>query len=494
MYYVRTPTFYRERGPSICIECMINAYEGKSRVGGEGKLMAMVLTSECVGFGCMATVGHNQTKAVFVTATITSANRSCRRRQFSDTHTEGVTMGSGASRNLDTQQIEALKQEVAGLKSEIKAKDSEMDRLSVMSLTDNPVFDFSGRTYKKIKVIGKGASAICFLVERESDKQTFVVKQLVIPVEELAAKHGFADEVKVMSRFEHPNIVRLYDSYIEGDVLFILMENAAGGALYDQIVEAAKNESFFPEEVILKWFVQIMLALKHVHDHKILHRDVTAKNVFMSGEGDVKLGDFGISKQLSTQTNLASTVIGTPNYLSPEIWQGRAYDAKSDVWALGCILCQMSALKQPFTQPDLPSMMNAITNAQYTPVPDHYSDMLKTLVASIIRPRPQDRPTLGQLMRVRVLQKYILQHLDQFGETPETMMALEGSGVTIPKGGIAPPKPSGEGKRLRKSSVDETGSSGEGGGASNSSGGPKPPPMPAEGGAFIRKSSGGTKK
>ena len=105
-------------------------------------------------------------------------------------------MGSGASRNLDTQQIEKLKQEVQGLKSEIKAKDVEMDRLSLMSLTDNPVFDFSGRTYKKLKVIGKGASAVCFLVERESDKTKFVVKQLMIPVEELAKKHGFADEVR----------------------------------------------------------------------------------------------------------------------------------------------------------------------------------------------------------------------------------------------------------------------------------------------------------
>ena len=109
-------------------------------------------------------------------------------------------------------------------------------------------------------------------------------------------------QVKVMSRFEHPNIVRLYDSYIEGEVLFILMEYAAGGSLYDQIVEAGKTQQYFDEKIILRWFVQIMLALKHVHDHKILHRDVTAKNVFMSGQGDVKLGDFGISKQLSTQT------------------------------------------------------------------------------------------------------------------------------------------------------------------------------------------------
>ena len=64
-----------------------------------------------------------------------------------------------------------------------------------------------------------------------------------------------------MSRFEHPNIVRLYDSYIEGEVLFILMEYAAGGSLYDQIVEAGKTQQYFDEKIILRWFVQIMLAL-----------------------------------------------------------------------------------------------------------------------------------------------------------------------------------------------------------------------------------------
>ena len=85
-----------------------------------------------------------------------------------------------------------------------------------------------------------------------------------------------------------------------------------------------------------------MLALKHVHDHKILHRDVTAKNVFMSGQGDVKLGDFGISKQLSTQTNLASTVIGTPNYLSPEICKEGPMMQKATCGPLVvfCVKCQ----------------------------------------------------------------------------------------------------------------------------------------------------------
>ena len=308
-------------------------------------------------------------------------------------------------------------------------------------------------------------------MERESDGRRFVVKQLMISVDELASKVGFADEVKVMSRFRHPRIVQLYDSYIEGEVLYILMEYAADGSLYSKIQDAAMKKEHFDEPQILRWFVQIALALKHVHDHKILHRDVTAKNVFLTSDGHVKLGDFGISKQLSTQTNLAQTVIGTPNYLSPEIWQGRAYDAKSDVWSLGCILCEMASLSPAFRQPDLPSMMHAITNASYTTVPEGYSDVIKALVASILRPNPEDRPTLGQLMKAPVLQKYIIMHAEEFGSTEEgTSGALEMDGPSP-----APPPAKG-GKMLRRGSAD-----------SGAGGGPRPPPKPTDGNTFIRK-------
>ena len=75
----------------------------------------------------------------------------------------------------------------------------------------------------------------------------------------------------------------------------------------------------FPEDQVLDWFTQICLALKHVHDRKILHRDIKAQNIFLMQTGIVKLGDFGIAKVLTSTSQMVETVIGTPYYLSPEI-------------------------------------------------------------------------------------------------------------------------------------------------------------------------------
>lgn len=91
---------------------------------------------------------------------------------------------------------------------------------------------------------------------------------------------------------------------------------------------------------------QICLALKHVHDHNILHRDLKSQNIFLTQKGIVKLGDFGIAKVLDATEGQAQTQIGTPYYLSPEICESKPYGRKSDVWSLGTDLACNISLSQ----------------------------------------------------------------------------------------------------------------------------------------------------
>ena len=95
-------------------------------------------------------------------------------------------------------------------------------------------------------------------------------------------------------------------------------------------------------------FTQICLAIKHIHDRKILHRDLKSQNVFLTKQGIVKLGDFGIAKVLQSTVDHAKTIVGTPYYLSPEIIENKPYNFKSDIWSLGVLLYEMCALKPPF--------------------------------------------------------------------------------------------------------------------------------------------------
>merc|ERR1719181_2156922 len=162
-----------------------------------------------------------------------------------------------------------------------------------------------------------------------------------------------ANEVKVLSSLKHPYIVAYKDSFIEDGFLNIVMEYADGGDLFTRIQKAKKSMSKFPEQQILRWFTQALLALKYIHDRHILHRDLKPGNFFLTKNGDLKVGDFGIAKVLSCTIAHAKTHIGTPYYLSPEVCQEKPYAWASDVWAMGCILYELIVHKVPFDAPNM---------------------------------------------------------------------------------------------------------------------------------------------
>ncbi|CAM9440914.1 unnamed protein product [Chrysoparadoxa australica] len=120
------------------------------------------------------------------------------------------------------------------------------------------------------------------------------------------------------------------------------MDYADGGDLGQAVSSRAKKNQHFSEGDVMRIFVQICLAIRHVHHRKIVHRDIKSQNVFLTKNGVVKLGDFGIAKVLDSTQGMAQTQIGTPYYLSPEICQDKPYGRKSDIWALGVLLYEAS--------------------------------------------------------------------------------------------------------------------------------------------------------
>lgn len=100
-----------------------------------------------------------------------------------------------------------------------------------------------------------------------------------------------------------------------------------------------------PESQIIALSLQISLAIKHIHDRKILHRDLKCANIFLTKKGIVKLGDFGIAKVLRSTGDMAVTQIGTPYFMSPEILDNKKYNSKTDIWSLGCVLYELMKLK-----------------------------------------------------------------------------------------------------------------------------------------------------
>ena len=141
----------------------------------------------------------------------------------------------------------------------------------------------------------------------------------------------------------------------------------------------------------------------------VLHRDLKTQNIMLSGpqQRTVKLGDFGIAKVLGSRGEMANTMVGTPHYLSPELCQGQVYDQKSDVWALGCVLYEMAALRKPFDASNMPAIIFSIMRSKPKPIPSHYSEDLHTMVTRLLQPNPADRPTLQEIARMPIVQHHL---------------------------------------------------------------------------------------
>ncbi|KAM6401329.1 serine/threonine-protein kinase Nek1 isoform 13-T13 [Pluvialis apricaria] len=183
------------------------------------------------------------------------------------------------------------------------------------------------------------------------------------------------------------------------------MDYCEGGDLFKKI--NAQKGILFSEDQILDWFVQICLALKHIHDRKILHRDIKSQNIFLTKDGTIQLGDFGIARVLNSTAELARTCIGTPYYLSPEICQNKPYNNKSDIWALGCVLYEMCTLKHAFEAGNMKNLVLKIISGPFPPISMHYSYDLRNLLSQLFKRNPRNRPSVNSILEKNFIAKRV---------------------------------------------------------------------------------------
>ncbi|XP_047674716.1 serine/threonine-protein kinase Nek1 isoform X3 [Tachysurus fulvidraco] len=249
--------------------------------------------------------------------------------------------------------------------------------------------------YEKVKKIGEGSFGKAILVRSREDGHQYVIKEIGISKMSNKERQESRKEVAVLANMSHPNIVQYKESFEESGCLYIVMDYCEGGDLFKKI---NNQKGPFPEEQILDWFVQICLALKHVHDRKILHRDIKSQNIFLTKDGTVQLGDFGIARVLNSTVELARTCIGTPYYLSPEICENKPYNNKSDIWALGCVLYEMCTLKHAFEAGNMKNLVLNIIRGSYPPVSVHYSQDLRALLGLLFKRNPRERPSVSAVL------------------------------------------------------------------------------------------------
>uniref|UniRef100_A0A2K6T657 non-specific serine/threonine protein kinase n=1 Tax=Saimiri boliviensis boliviensis TaxID=39432 RepID=A0A2K6T657_SAIBB len=225
-------------------------------------------------------------------------------------------------------------------------------------------------------------------------------------------------EAQLLSQLKHPNIVTYKESWEGGDgLLYIVMGFCEGGDLYRKLKE--QKRQLLPENQVVEWFVQIAMALQYLHEKHILHRDLKTQNVFLTRTNIIKVGDPGIARVLENHCDMASTLIGTPYYMSPELFSNKPYNSKSDVWALGCRVYEMATLKHAFNAKDMNSLVYQIIEGKLLPMPRDYSPELAELIRTMLSKRPEERPSVRSILR----QPYIKRQISSFLEATKTKMS-----------------------------------------------------------------------
>ncbi|XP_059795881.1 serine/threonine-protein kinase Nek4 isoform X1 [Balaenoptera ricei] len=265
--------------------------------------------------------------------------------------------------------------------------------------------------YCYLRVVGRGSYGEVTLVRHRRDGRQYVIKKLNLRNASSRERRAAEQEAQLLSQLKHPNIVTYKESWEGGDgLLYIVMGFCEGGDLYRKLKE--QKGRLLSESQVVEWFVQIAMALQYLHEKHILHRDLKTQNVFLTRTNIIKVGDLGIARVLENHCDMASTLIGTPYYMSPELFSNKPYNYKSDVWALGCCVYEMATLKHAFNAKDMNSLVYRIIEGKLPPMPKDYSPELAEIIRTMLSKRPEERPSVRSILR----QPYIKRQISLFLE------------------------------------------------------------------------------
>ena len=279
-------------------------------------------------------------------------------------------------------------------KSEILDDTDDMVIETIPNNTDEPNI----KKYRKIRLLGKGGFARCYELLDEETHQSYAGK--IIKKSSLIksrTKQRLISEIKIHRSLNHENIVKFYHYFEDSQNVYILLELCYNQTLH----QLFKRRKKLTELEAQYYIFYIIKALQYLHSLKIIHRDLKLANIFITENMQIKLGDFGLATQLEFDGERKRTLCGTPNYIAPEILDGKkGHSIEVDIWSIGIILYILLIGKPPFETNSAKETYKRIRLKNYSfPQGEKISEPAKELIQNILVLEPHKRPSLEEILK-----------------------------------------------------------------------------------------------
>ena len=270
-------------------------------------------------------------------------------------------------------------------------------RLFILSPTVELGFERECNKYDFIRdknPLGKGAFGEVWKVTHENSKKVYCIKMMTKrDIFEQKLINQINKEIGIMYNINHPYSVKLYNHFEDNEKLYLIMELASNGNLYNFI---QNNKKIKTKEMIKKIIIQVIEIIKYLHSLDIIYRDIKPENILLDKDYNVKLCDYGWASYLS-KGQFCSAYCGTPEYVSPEVIKKYPYNEKVDIWGIGVLIFELVFGYPPFTSNFNEDRFNNIKEGKIN-WPKDLNDMeLKDLIEKILKVNPKDRISLDEI-------------------------------------------------------------------------------------------------
>ncbi|KAK9320982.1 kinase-like domain-containing protein [Lipomyces orientalis] len=239
--------------------------------------------------------------------------------------------------------------------------------------------------------IGKGAFGAVYTALNVWTGETVAAKQISLSNLPKAEIQNIMLEIDLLRALDHPNIVRYHGFVKTDDILYIILEYCENGSL----TLISKDFGTIPEHLVAIYIAQVLQGLVYLHDQGVIHRDIKGANILTTKEGIVKLADFGVATRASDDPQ----VVGTPNWMAPEIILLNGATSASDIWSVGCTIIELINAKPPYNDLEQMQALYRIVHDEHPPFPTGISALLRDFLMLCFQKEPAHRASARDLLR-----------------------------------------------------------------------------------------------